>query len=156
MLDEADECSTWFREICSHLETTPETAAPCCLRHPAQGLVTLGDALQKDALRIARAEKHPVTPISSIALSASRQQDRARRGHLLRFWTRPVRWFSATPQCGAHMEAQLTERAFPVALSASSQSERNHALQALRDGRARFASPRMWRARGIDLPSLTW
>ena len=37
-----------------------------------------------------------------------------------------------------------------------SQSERNHALQALRDGRARVCVATDVAARGIDLPSLAW
>ena len=54
------------------------------------------------------------------------------------------------------MEAQLTERGFAaVALSGElSQSERNHALQALRDGRARVCVATDVAARGIDLPNL--
>jgi ATP-dependent RNA helicase DeaD len=55
------------------------------------------------------------------------------------------------------MEAQLTERGFScVALSGElSQNERNHALQALRDGRARVCVATDVAARGIDLPSLS-
>ena len=53
--------------------------------------------------------------------------------------------------------AQLTERGFAtVAMSGElSQSERNHALQALRDGRARVCVATDVAARGIDLPNLS-
>jgi ATP-dependent RNA helicase DeaD len=56
-----------------------------------------------------------------------------------------------------HLEAILLERGFSaVALSGElSQSERNSALQALRDGRARVCVATDVAARGIDLPGLT-
>ena len=68
-----------------------------------------------------------------------------------------MRWsFANTRNAVRHMEAQLTERGFAtVALSGElSQSERNHALQALRDGRARVCVATDVAARGIDLPNL--
>jgi ATP-dependent RNA helicase DeaD len=54
------------------------------------------------------------------------------------------------------MESMLLERGFAVvALSGElSQHERNHALQALRDGRARVCVATDVAARGIDLPGL--
>lgn len=55
-----------------------------------------------------------------------------------------------------HLHATLSERGFAaVNLSGElSQSERNHALQALRDGRARVCVATDVAARGIDLPNL--
>ena len=55
-----------------------------------------------------------------------------------------------------HLHATLVERGFSaVSLSGEfSQSERNHALQALRDGRARVCVATDVAARGIDLPNL--
>ncbi len=54
------------------------------------------------------------------------------------------------------MHARLLERGFDaVALSGElSQSERTHALQALRDGRARVLVATDVAARGLDLPDL--
>ncbi|MBC7159359.1 MAG: DEAD/DEAH box helicase, partial [Porphyrobacter sp.] len=56
-----------------------------------------------------------------------------------------------------HLHASLIERGFAaVALSGEhSQSERNGALQALRDGRARVCVATDVAARGIDLPTLS-
>ena len=55
-----------------------------------------------------------------------------------------------------HLHATLLERGFAaVYLSGElSQGERNHALQALRDGRARVCVATDVAARGIDLPNL--
>ena len=64
--------------------------------------------------------------------------------------------FCNTRNAVRHMEAMLQERGFSVvSLSGElSQSERNHALQALRDGRARVCVATDVAARGIDLPNL--
>jgi ATP-dependent RNA helicase DeaD len=65
--------------------------------------------------------------------------------------------FCATRDNVRHLHATLIERGFSaVALSGEhSQSERNHALQALRDRRARVCVATDVAARGIDLPSLS-
>ncbi len=65
--------------------------------------------------------------------------------------------FCATRDNVRHLHASLTERGFAaVALSGEhSQSERNHALQALRDRRARVCVATDVAARGIDLPTLS-
>jgi ATP-dependent RNA helicase DeaD len=65
--------------------------------------------------------------------------------------------FCATRENVRHLHAALVERGFAaVALSGEhSQNERNHALQALRDRRARVCVATDVAARGIDLPSLS-
>jgi ATP-dependent RNA helicase DeaD len=65
--------------------------------------------------------------------------------------------FCATRDNVRHLHASLTERGFSVvALSGEhSQNERNHALQALRDRRARVCVATDVAARGIDLPTLS-
>ncbi len=65
--------------------------------------------------------------------------------------------FCATRDNVRHLHASLTERGFGVvALSGEhSQNERNAALQALRDRRARVCVATDVAARGIDLPTLT-
>jgi ATP-dependent RNA helicase DeaD len=65
--------------------------------------------------------------------------------------------FCATRDAVRHLHANLIERGFnAVALSGEhSQSERNHALQALRDRRARVCVATDVAARGLDLPSLS-
>src|SRR3546814_7024346 len=64
--------------------------------------------------------------------------------------------FCATREGVRRLHASLVERGFAaVALSGElSQSERNHALQALRDRRARVCVATDVAARGIDLPDL--
>src|SRR5207253_9907945 len=65
--------------------------------------------------------------------------------------------FCATRENVRRLHSSLIERGFnAVMLSGEhSQSERNHALQALRDGRARVLVATDVAARGIDLPSLS-
>jgi ATP-dependent RNA helicase DeaD len=65
--------------------------------------------------------------------------------------------FCATRENVRRLHASLIERGFnAVALSGEhSQSERNHALQALRDRRARICVATDVAARGIDLPNLS-
>ena len=65
--------------------------------------------------------------------------------------------FCATRENVRRLHASLTERGFNVvALSGEhSQSERNQALQALRDQRARVCVATDGAARGIDLPNLS-
>ena len=75
----------------------------------------------------------------------------------LRFFEAPTALvFCNTREAVRHLQALLLERGFSVvALSGElSQSERNHALQALRDGRARVCVATDVAARGIDLPGL--
>jgi ATP-dependent RNA helicase DeaD len=64
--------------------------------------------------------------------------------------------FCNTREAVRHLQALLLERGFSVvSLSGElSQNERNQALQALRDGRARVCVATDVAARGIDLPSL--
>lgn len=64
--------------------------------------------------------------------------------------------FCATRATVNHMTSRFTNRGFSVvALSGElSQNERTHALQALRDGRARICIATDVAARGIDLPNL--
>ena len=64
--------------------------------------------------------------------------------------------FCNTRNAVRHLQAALLERGFSVvALSGElTQNERTHALQALRDGRARVCVATDVAARGIDLPNL--
>lgn len=78
--------------------------------------------------------------------------------NVLRFFeARTAIVFCATREGVRHMHASLTERGFSVvALSGElSQNERNHGLQALRDGRARVCIATDVAARGLDLPDLS-
>ena len=77
--------------------------------------------------------------------------------NILRYFESPnAMVFCNTRESVRHLQAILLERGFAaVALSGElSQNERNHALQALRDGRARVCVATDVAARGIDLPNL--
>ena len=77
--------------------------------------------------------------------------------NVLRFYEmRAAMVFCHTREAVRHLQASLLERGFSaVALSGElSQSERNHALQSLRDGRSRVCVATDVAARGIDLPDL--
>jgi ATP-dependent RNA helicase DeaD len=65
--------------------------------------------------------------------------------------------FAATRENVRRLHASLVERGFDAVMLSgeSSQSERNQALQALRDGRARVCVATDVAARGIDIPTLS-
>jgi len=161
VLDEADEMlDMGFREDLQFiLETTPvERRTLLFSATLPKAIVTLASHYQKDALRIAT--KSDVSGHADIEYRAIRiAGNKIERGvvNLLRFIDPPgALVFCGTRERVRHMAAQLTERGFAaVALSGEmSQSERNHALQALRDGRARVCVATDVAARGIDLPNL--
>ncbi|ACB93916.1 DEAD/DEAH box helicase [Beijerinckia indica] len=64
--------------------------------------------------------------------------------------------FCNTRESSRHLQALLSERGFSAVLLSGelSQNERNRALQALREGRARICVATDVAARGIDLPNL--
>ncbi len=64
--------------------------------------------------------------------------------------------FCNTRETSRHLQALLSERGFSAVLLSGelSQNERNRALQALREGRARICVATDVAARGIDLPNL--
>ncbi|HKU64755.1 MAG TPA: DEAD/DEAH box helicase [Rhizomicrobium sp.] len=162
VLDEADEMlDMGFREDLQFiLETTPQTRRTLLFSATLpKAIVTLAAHYQKDALRIAtRGESSGHADIEYRAIRIAGNKIERAVVNLLRFLDPPgALVFCNTRNAVRHMEAQLTERGFScVALSGElSQSERNHALQALRDGRARVCVATDVAARGIDLPSLS-
>jgi ATP-dependent RNA helicase DeaD len=162
VLDEADEMlDMGFREDLEFiLETTPAERRTLLFSAtlPKQ-IVTLAAHYQKDALRIAtRSDTLGHADIEYRAVRIAGNKIERAVVNLLRFMDPPgALVFCNTRNAVRHMEAQLTERGFScVALSGElSQSERNHALQALRDGRAKVCVATDVAARGIDLPSLS-
>lgn len=119
---------------------------------------TLAATFQRDALRIiAQGEARQHVDIEYRALSvASRDKEHA-IFNLLRFYeARAAIVFCKTRANVGHLYARMANRGFQVvALSGElSQAERTHALQALRDGRARVCIATDVAARGIDLPGL--
>ena len=118
----------------------------------------LASTFQRDALRImAQGEARQHVDIEYRALSvASRDKEHA-IFNLLRFYeARAAIVFCKTRANVSHLYARMANRGFQVVSISGelSQAERTHALQALRDGRARVCIATDVAARGIDLPGL--
>ncbi len=161
VLDEADEMlDLGFREDLQFiLETTPKSRRTLLFSATLpKAIVTLAQHYQRDAFRIqtiGEARGHADIEYRVIKIAHNRVESAVI--NLLRFMDPPSALvFCGTRQTVRHLEAMLRERGFAaVALSGElSQSERNHALQALRDGRARVCVATDVAARGIDLPNL--
>jgi ATP-dependent RNA helicase DeaD len=121
-------------------------------------IATLAKRYQRRAVRIATAAPHELhRDIEYRAIEiVPRERDLA-VVNLLRFHDAAgALVFCATREGVTHLAANLNERGFAaVALSGElSQRERNRALQALRDGRARVCVATDVAARGLDLPDL--
>ena len=119
---------------------------------------TLARTFQRDAMRIiAKGETKQHADIQYRAMSvASRDREHA-IFNVLRYYDAPTAIvFCKTRMNVTHLMARMTNRGFQaVALSGElSQQERTHALQSLRDGRARVCIATDVAARGIDLPGL--
>ena len=118
----------------------------------------LAGTFQRDALRImAQGEARQHVDIEYRALSvASRDKEHA-IFNLLRFYeAKAAIVFCKTRANVSHLYARMANRGFQVVSISGelSQAERTHALQALRDGRARVCIATDVAARGIDLPGL--
>lgn len=162
VLDEADEMlDMGFREeLEAILDATPETRRTLLFSATMpRPIEALARRYQTDALRIATiAEGRGHGDIAYQAVTVSPPEIENAVVNLLRFHEAETAiLFCATREKVRHLHATLQERGFAVvALSGEhSQSERNHALQALRDGRARVCVATDVAARGIDLPSLS-
>ena len=162
VLDEADEMlDLGFREDLQFiLETTPPERRTLLFSATLpKAIVTLARHYQRDALRIeTRGETSGHADIEYRAIRTAQNGVERTVVNLLRFIDPPSALvFCNTRQSVRHLEAMLLERGFAsVSLSGElSQSERNHALQALRDGRARVCVATDVAARGIDLPNLS-
>ncbi|QDZ08014.1 DEAD/DEAH box helicase [Sphingomonas panacisoli] len=162
VLDEADEMlDMGFREdLEALLDATPRDRRTLLFSAtmPRQ-IVALAKKYQNDALRISTVGEdrgHGDIAYQAIAVSPSDIEHAVI--NLLRFHeAETAMLFCATRDNVRHLHASLVERGFAaVALSGEhSQSERNHALQALRDRRARVCVATDVAARGIDLPTLS-
>ncbi len=118
----------------------------------------LAGTFQKDALRIAaQGEAKQHVDIEYRALSVQARDREHAIFNVLRFYeAQTAIVFCKTRANVNHLYARMANRGFQaVALSGElSQQERMHALQALRDGRARVCIATDVAARGIDLPGL--
>jgi ATP-dependent RNA helicase DeaD len=118
----------------------------------------LAGTFQKDALRIvAQGESRQHVDIEYRAISVAVRDREHAIFNVLRYYdARTAIVFCKTRVNVSHLLARMGNRGFQVvALSGElSQQERTHALQALRDGRARVCIATDVAARGIDLPGL--
>jgi ATP-dependent RNA helicase DeaD len=162
VLDEADEMlDMGFREELEEiLDATPRTRRTLLFSATMpRPIVALAKRYQKDALRIETlGDKEGHQDISYQAVAVSPTDIEHAVVNLLRFHEAETTiLFCATRDAVRRLHASLTERGFhAVALSGEhSQNERNQALQALRDQRARVCVATDVAARGIDLPSVS-
>jgi ATP-dependent RNA helicase DeaD len=162
VLDEADEMlDMGFREDLEELlDATPEgrrTLLFSATMPPA--IANLARRYQNDALRISTVgDDRGHGDITYQAVTVSPAEIEAAVVNLLRLHeAETAMLFCATRENVRRLHAILQERGFAVvALSGEhSQSERNQALQALRDRRARVCVATDVAARGIDLPTLS-
>jgi ATP-dependent RNA helicase DeaD len=162
VLDEADEMlDMGFREDLEELlDATPDdrrTLLFSATMPPA--IANLARRYQNDALRITTVgDDRGHGDIAYQAVAVSPAEIEAAVVNLLRFHeAETAMLFCATRENVRRLHAILQERGFAVvALSGEhSQSERNQALQALRDRRARVCVATDVAARGIDLPTLS-
>lgn len=162
VLDEADEMlDMGFREELEEiLDATPQGRRTLLFSATIpRPILALAKRYQKDALRIETlGDKQGHQDIAYKAVTVSPTDIEHAVVNLLRFHEAETAiLFCATREAVRRLYASLTERGFhAVALSGEhSQNERNHALQALRDQRARICVATDVAARGIDLPSVS-
>ncbi len=161
VLDEADEMlDLGFRDDLEFiLKTTPADRRTLLFSAtlPKQ-VIALARNYQQDALRLqVSAANAGHADIEYRAIRVAQSDIEHAVVNLLRFIDpKGALVFCNTREAVRHLQAILQERGFSaVALSGElSQSERNHALQALRDGRVRICVATDVAARGIDLPHL--
>ncbi len=161
VLDEADEMlDLGFREELEEiLDQTPEGKRTLLFSATVpKPILAIAKRYQRDALRIvatAAAESHSDIDYRAVRIAPSDIEHAV--VNLLRFYESGAALvFCSTREAVRRLHANLVERGFSVvALSGElSQNERSHALQALRDRRARVCIATDVAARGIDIPDL--
>ena len=162
VLDEADEMlDMGFREELEEiLDATPDERRTLLFSATMpRPIIALARRYQKDALRIETLGSEPGHgDIAYQAVAVSPTDIEHAVVNLLRFHEAETAiLFCATREAVRRLHGSLSERGFEaVALSGEhSQADRNRALQALRDGRARVLVATDVAARGIDLPSVS-
>ncbi len=162
VLDEADEMlDKGFREDLEEiLDATPETRRTMLFSATIPPpIANLARRYQRDALRISTVgDDRGHGDIAYQAVTVAPAEIEQAVVNLLRFHeAETAMLFCATRENVRRLHATLYERGFHVvALSGEhSQQERNTALQALRDRRARVCVATDVAARGIDLPTLS-
>jgi len=161
VLDEADEMlDLGFRDDLEFLlQTTPEERRTLLFSATiAPEIASLARRYQRQALRIdtlGRNSVHADIEYRAIRMAAH-EIEQALVNVLRHEDSRASIVFAGTREAVRRLHANLENRGFSaVALSGElSQAERSHALQALRDGRARVCVATDVAARGLDLPDL--
>jgi ATP-dependent RNA helicase DeaD len=162
ILDEADEMlDMGFREDLEEiLDATPEGRRTLLFSATMpKPIVMLAKRYQKDAHRIetiGQDRGHGDISYQAVAVAPSDIEHAV--VNLLRYHeAETAMLFAATRENVRRLHASLVERGFDAVMLSgeSSQSERNQALQALRDQRARVCVATDVAARGIDLPTLS-
>lgn len=161
VLDEADEMlDMGFRDDLEYILGSAPAERRTLLFSATvpRSIATLARRYQRDAVRISTsAEKKQHLDIEYRALTiAPNDQENAIINVLRYFEAKNALVFCATRATVNHMTSRFTNRGLSVvALSGElSQNERSHALQAMRDGRARVCIATDVAARGLDLPNL--
>ena len=162
VLDEADEMlDMGFREdLEGILDSTPDTRRTLLFSATLpKPIVALARRYQRNSFRISTAgEDRGHGDISYQAVTVAPADIEHAVINLLRLHeAETAMLFCATRDNVRHLHASLVERGFQaVALSGEhSQNERNAAMHALRDGRARVCVATDVASRGIDLPTLS-
>ncbi len=161
VLDEADEMlDLGFRDDLEYiLEASPASRRTLLFSATVpRTIATLAKRYQRDAVRVTTTEeKEQHLDIEYRVLTVAPNDRENAIINLLRYYEpKTALVFCATRATVNHMLSRFANRGFSVvALSGElSQNERTHALQAMRDGRARVCIATDVAARGIDLPNL--
>jgi ATP-dependent RNA helicase DeaD len=161
VLDEADEMlDLGFREDLEFIlgESPEERQTLLFSATVPPAIAGLAKSYQRDAQRISTvAEKSQHSDIEYQAMAVAPRDDENAIINVLRYYEAPnAIVFCNTRAMVNRLLSRLSNRGFAVvALSGElSQAERSHALQAMRDGRARVCVATDVAARGIDLPNL--
>ncbi|MEM7744102.1 MAG: DEAD/DEAH box helicase [Pseudomonadota bacterium] len=161
VLDEADEMlDLGFREDLEFIlgEAPEERQTLMFSATVPRSITALAKTYQKGAIRVSTtAEKSQHTDIEYQAMSVAGRDAENAIINVLRYFEAPSALvFANTRSMVNRLTTRLSNRGFSVvALSGElSQTERTHALQAMRDGRARVCVATDVAARGIDLPNL--
>lgn len=161
VLDEADEMlDLGFREDLEFIlgEAPEERRTLLFSATVPPAIANLAETFQKDAMRIKTAgETKQHSDIEYRLMSVAQADAENAIINVLRYYEAPSSIVFANTRAAVNrLAARLTNRGLPVVTLSGelSQTERSHALQAMRDGRARVCVATDVAARGIDLPGL--
>ena len=161
VLDEADEMlDLGFREDLEFiLEASPKTRRTLLFSATVpRTIANLAKKFQNDAVRISTmSERQQHADIEYHQMTVANRDEEKAIINVLRYYESPGSLvFCNTRDMVNRLTTRLSNRGFSVvSLSGElSQNERTHALQAMRDGRARVCVATDVAARGIDLPNL--